>query len=223
MANILHKDVVAQLTELPQNIRKPLILCDADEVLLSFMNLFEKYLHAQGLYYAWRSYSLDGNILIKKNGEPLSKSTIRKLLLDFYSTNCEKLKPVPGASEALNRLSKKADVIILTNIWKKYKTIRQRQLNSYNLDYPVICNIGAKGPAVAWITQNRKSPIYFIDDSSKHHTSVAQHAPHVLRIHFIAECRLACLEKPAENANFRTDTWSSTRFVIERDLEQKEI
>ena len=221
MANPLHKDVTAQLRELPQNVRRPLILCDADEVLLCFMNLFEKYLHKKNLYFAWRSYSLDGNILTKINDEPLSKVMVHKLISDFYSTNCEKLEPVPGASEALKKLSEKADVIILTNIWKRYQTIRQHQLNSYNLNYPVICNIGAKGPTVAWIARNRKAPTYFIDDSSKHHTSVAHYAPSVLRIHFIAECRLACLEKPAEKANFRTDTWSSTSFIIERDLQEK--
>ena len=221
MAKLLHKDVSTQLIELPQNVRRPLILCDADEVLLCFMNLFEKYLHKQNLYFAWRSYSLDGNILKNHNDEPLSKDMVRNLLLDFYSTNCENLEPVPGASESLNRLSEKADIVILTNIWKLYKTIRQRQLNGYNLNYPVICNIGAKGPTVSWITKNRNAPTYFIDDSAKHHASVAHHAPDVLRIHFIAECRLAYLEKPAENANFRTDTWSSTSVVIERDLKQK--
>ena len=221
MTNLLHRDVVAQLNELSHNLSKPLILCDADEVLLCFMSPFEKYLHERNLYFVWRSYSLDGNILTKNNDEPLPKNKVSKLLLDFYSTNCEKLKPVPGASNALNKLSKKADIIILTNIWKKYKTIRQRQLNSYKIGYPVICNIGAKGPSVAWFSMNRKAPTYFIDDSSKHHTSVACHAPSVLRIHFIAEYRLAYLEEPAEDANFRTDTWSSTSFVIERDLDKK--
>ena len=221
MTNLLHKDVFTQLIELPQNVERPLILCDADEVLLCFMHLFEEFLHKQNLYFTWRNYSLDGNILKKNNDQPISKNMVRKLLLDFYSANCAKLEPVPRASESLNRLSEKADVIILTNIWKQYKTIRERQLNGYNLNYPVICNIGAKGPAVAWITKSRNAPAYFIDDSSKHHTSVAHHAPSVLRIHFIAECRLAYLEKPAENANFRTDTWSSASIIIERDLEQK--
>ncbi|MBT6829904.1 MAG: hypothetical protein HOA58_10325 [Rhodospirillaceae bacterium] len=216
-----HQDVARQLAELDHNPAKPLILCDADEVLLAFMAAFERFLHGQGLYYAWRSYALDGNVLERGSGIALAMPEGRRLIEGFYAGHADTLAPVAGASQALKRLAERADIVILTNLWQEHRAARQHQLASYGLDYPVISNDGSKGPPVAWFAARGEAPLYFIDDSPRHHTSVAEDAARAVRIHFIAERRLAGLLGPAEDSHYRVDTWPSARVVIERDLTAK--
>mgnify|MGYP003386390209 FL=1 len=62
---------------LGHNSARPLILCDADEVLLTFMAAFESFLRGRGFYYAWRSYALDGNILERGNDIVLDMVKVR--------------------------------------------------------------------------------------------------------------------------------------------------
>ena len=221
MTNSPHEDVAAQLAELDLNPAKPLILCDADEVLLGFMAAFEKFLHGRGLYYAWRSYALDGNILERESTNALAMPEVRRLIEEFYADHAATLAPVAGASPALKRLAARADIIILTNLWQKHRESRRRQLAGYGLPYPVISNNGPKGPAVAWLAAQGDAPLYFIDDSPRHHTSVARDAARAVRIHFVAERRLAGLLGPAEDSHYRVDTWPSAALVIERDLAAK--
>lgn len=206
---------------LGHNSARPLILCDADEVLLTFMAAFESFLRGRGFYYAWRSYALDGNILERGNNIVLDMVKVRELLEDFYADHANTLEPVSGAPEALKRLSTRADIVILTNLWRKYRLARQTQLASYGIPFPVVSNSGLKGPTVAWFAERSDAPLYFIDDSARHHSSVARHAAAAVRIHFIAERRLAGLVGPAEDCNYRVDSWASAQYVIERDLTAK--
>ena len=206
---------------LGHNSARPLILCDADEVLLTFMAAFESFLRGRGFYYAWRSYALDGNILERGNNIVLDMVKVRELLEDFYADHANTLEPVSGAPEALKRLSTRADIVILTNLWRKYRLARQTQLTSYGIPFPVVSNSGLKGPTVAWFAERSDAPLYFIDDSARHHSSVARHAAAAVRIHFIAERRLAGLVGPAEDCNYRVDSWASAQYVIERDLTAK--
>ena len=199
-------------------IRKPLILCDADEVLLRFMASFELFLHQRNLYYAWRSYALDGNILSKKDDTTISKSKINDLIDDFYSLHIDKIPIVSGASTALNALSRRATIIVITNIPKKFCEARQHQLNKYGIPYPVLCNSGPKGPLIASIAKTQKAPIYFLDDSSRHHASVKKEVSDVVRIQFIAEPRLAIMTERCKACDYRIDSWRSVQFVIEKSL-----
>ena len=66
-----------------------------------------------------------------------------------------------------------------------------------------------------------QTPLYFIDDSPRHHSSVARDAERAVRIHFVAERRLSGFLGPAADSHYRTDTWTSARQVIERDLAAK--
>ena len=210
----LHPDVSPQVARLKLDPGRPLILCDADEVLFSFMSAFERFLHRKGLVYVWRSYALDGNIQRRGGGETVTQSQIRRLLVEFYDAHAEDLSPVPGAAVALQALSQRASILVVTNIWLKHKAARGRALERHGLPYPVISNSGEKGPVVRWLAERVSAPVYFIDDSPRHHESVAAHAGRAVRIHFVAERRLAGLIGPAEHSHFRTDTWESAHAVI---------
>jgi len=221
MIDSIDGDVGIQLAALDLDPARPLILCDADEVLLTFLAAFERFLHGRGYYYLWRSYALGGNVRWRTDSSDVCKDQVRRLIEEFYADHAATLAPVAGAAEALKRLSARADIIVLTNLLREHLAARQRQLASYGVPYPVISNSGAKGPAVAWFAERLQAPLYFIDDSPRHHSSVARDAARAVRIHFVAERRLSGLIGPAADCHYRTDTWSSARHVIERDLAAK--
>ena len=221
MTNSIDGDVRIQLAVLDLDPAKPLILCDADEVLLAFLAAFERFLHGGGYYYLWRSYALDGNVRLRTDDSEIPKNQVRALIEEFYAGHTATLAPVAGAAEALKRLSARADIIVLTNLWREHLAARQRQLADQGVPYPVISNNGAKGPAVAWFAERLQAPLYFIDDSPRHHGSVARAAAQAVRIHFVAERRLSGLLGPAADCDYRTDTWPSARHVIEHDLAAK--
>lgn len=216
-----HPNVGDQLAMLDLDPAKPLILCDADEVLLAFMAAFERFLHSCGYYYMWRSYALDGNVRRRADGSEVSKGQVRGLIEEFYADHAATLAPVAGAAEALEQLSTRVGIIVLTNLWREHLEARQHQLAGHGLPYPVISNIGSKGPPVAWFAERLQTPLYFIDDSPRHHSSVARDAERAVRIHFVAERRLSGFLGPAADSHYRTDTWTSARQVIERDLAAK--
>lgn len=218
MRDLLHPNVAAQLDDLTVEPDRPTILCDADEVLFAFMMEFERFLHNQGYFYAWRSYALDGNVRRRPDGQPLTKPEVSALIEAFFRTSTEHLPAVPGAARALGALSRRARIFVLTNLKTQHVDARSRALSRHGLPYPLIANEGAKGPAVGWFAERVAAPLYFIDDSPRHHESVAQRADRTVRIHFVAERRLAGLLGPAEHAHYRTDTWASAHAVIDADL-----
>jgi hypothetical protein len=215
-----HPDLHPPLNRLPVDPKRPLILCDADEVLLTFMAAFERFLHGAGYYYIWRSYALDGNICARTDDGEVPPNQVRRLIREFYADHAHTLTPVAGAAEALAELAERATVLVLTNLWREHLEQRQRQLADHGLPYPVISNSGSKGPPVAWFAARHKAPIYFIDDSPRHMTSVARDAAGAVRIHFIAERRLSGFLRGAD-CHYRTDSWASARRVIARDLAAK--
>jgi len=216
----IHPDLVPQLNTIALEPSRPLILCDADEVLLAFMSAFERFLHGKDLYYLWRSYALDGNICARADDTELLPDAVRLLIHEFYANHAGTLAPVAGAAEALGKLGERANIMVLTNLWPEYLEFRQSQLNNHGLPYPVLSNTGSKGPPVAWFQARLKAPLYFIDDSPRHMTAVAEDATKAVRIHFIAERRLSGLIDGAD-CHYRTDSWASARRVIERDLALK--
>ena len=106
---------------------KPLIVCDADEVIFDFMYSFEKYLHAKSLYFNWKSYALEGNILNNKN-EALNKSQITDTINNFFMHETESMSLVEGAANSLKILSKQNSIIILSNIPFKFYEKRKMAL-----------------------------------------------------------------------------------------------
>ena len=216
-----HPDLHPQLDALALDPARPLILCDADEVLLTFMAAFERFLHGKEFYYLWRSYALDGNIRARGDDTELPPEAVRGLIREFYADHAGTLAPVAGAAEALGQLAGRANIIILTNLWREHLEFRQTQLTGHGIDYPVLSNTGSKGPPVAWFMRRIEAPLYFIDDSPRHMSAVARDAAEVVRIHFIAERRLSGLLGPAEDCHYRTDSWVSARRVIEGDLAAK--
>lgn len=187
---------------------RPLVICDCDEVLLHFAVPFRGYLAAvHDMDLRFDSFSLAGSIR-RRTGGGITQADVEPLLDGFFDTHLDTQYPAAGAVEALASLAEDADIIILTNVKDMIRTRRGAELARHGMPYEVICNRGPKGPPVAaLIAERRPTTTVFIDDLPPHHSSVAQHAPEVHRLHMVADPELRGLIPAAPDAHARIDDW----------------
>lgn len=214
----IHDAVMPQLDALDLQEGRPLVITDADEVLFLFVQGFEAYLEDNGFYLDLSSFALVGNIRRADTEEMAPVEDAKALLDGFFRDRTETMTPVPGAAEALAALAERAQVVVLSNLPDSSRGAREKALALAGMPYPVVANTGLKGPAVRHMADRVRAPVYFLDDIPHNHTSVAQAAPDVQRVHFIADPRLARLIGPAEHCHHRVDDWAEVRRLIEREL-----
>lgn len=186
---------------------RPLVICDADEVLVQFAAPFETFLTEQGFALSLDSFALSGNIR-RRDGSIVPGPAVTELVDAFFADRVEACTPVAGAVQALADLSRIADIQILSNVPASVRDRRAASLAGHGMAYPVMANAGGKGPAVAMLAKGRGHPVVFIDDMPPHHASVAKHAPQVHRLHLVADVRLRPLIVPAPAAHARIDDWA---------------
>lgn len=194
----------------------PLLLVDADEVLLQFVVALEIFLEQEGYELRLESFRLAGNLYNKKTQIAVTEQEISDLIRDFFDTSVDTLPAVPGAPESLRELSQHFDIKIVSNVPKHCRERRAANLASLGMSYPLIANKGDKGPIIEELTSNTEAPSVFIDDLPNQHTSVKKYAPDTLRIHFIADKRLQKLISKASDAHYRIDCWDElTEHLLE--------
>lgn len=212
-------EVADQLAGLDLDPARPLVISDADEVLFAFMAGLEAYLGGIGLYFDWSSFALTGNIRRRDDDEAVEAAAVRDILMGFFAGHTDSLAPVPGAAAALADLSARgAQVVVLSNVPRDQKAAREGALARHGMAYPLIANSGGKGAAVRALAARTRAGAVFIDDIPIHHAEVARAADAVMRLHFVADPRLARLLEPAEHCHHRIDTWPEARPVIARHL-----
>ena len=213
MSNMLSEEISNQIETLELDPDRPLVISDADEVLLQFMRQFEIYLDRNNMWIDLSSFRLQGNIKYKGSDEAVDM-TNRNIIDDFFAAETLNFSPVEGAAEALNALSKEAQIIILTNLPLAQKSERQINLSKHGMDYPVIVGSGLKGPAVKSLGEKINAPLFFLDDIPHNINSVAEYVPTSGRIHMIADPRLSKLIGAAEGASARIDQWQEAEAWI---------
>tara|TARA_A100001015_G_scaffold234414_1_gene265929 strand:+ start:3996 stop:4646 length:651 start_codon:yes stop_codon:yes gene_type:complete len=210
---MLSEEISNQIETLELDPVRPLVISDADEVLLQFMRQFEVYLDRNDMWIDLSSFRLQGNIKYKGSDEAVDM-TNRNIIDDFFAAETLNFSPVDGAAEALTALSKEAQVIILTNLPLAQKNERQINLSKHGMDYPVIVGSGLKGPAVKSLGDKINAPLFFLDDIPHNINSVAEYVPMSGRIHMIADPRLSKLIGAAEGASARIDQWHEAQNWI---------
>jgi hypothetical protein len=210
---MLSEEISNQIETLELDPDRPLVISDADEVLLQFMRQFEVYLDRNDMWIDLSSFRLQGNIKYKGSDEAVDM-TNRNIIDDFFAAETLNFSPVDGAAEALTALSKEAQVIILTNLPIAQKNERQINLSKHGMDYPVIVGSGLKGPAVKSLSDKIDAPLFFLDDIPHNINSVAEYVPISGRIHMIADPRLSKLIGAAEGASARIDQWHEAQNWI---------
>jgi hypothetical protein len=197
---------------------RPLLVTDCDEVLLHMVSHFADWLaEAHDLRF---DLSAPGfrEALRDPDGRPVEAERVWPLLDGFFSSEMHRQNAVPGAVEALARISDHAEIVILTNIGDEYEAGRVEQLERFGIRHRVLCNRGGKGrPVLELVEALGPSAAVFVDDLAVHHQSVATHAPQVWRLHMVAEPRLAAHTPPAPHAHARIDDWeAAVPWILER-------
>lgn len=213
--------VAEQLAALALTRGRPLVIVDADEVLFYFMRGLERFLETRNLYFDWASYALHGNIRQRQDDVPVAAEILHPLLQRFFAESTEDLEPVEGAAQALAALNETAQIVVLSNVPMPARAARVRALARHGMAYPLIANNGPKGPAVAALLRQSVAPAaVFVDDIPHNHTSVAELAATVHRLHYIADQRLAALLGPAPDCHHRAETWPDLQLHIQSLLTQ---
>ncbi|MGB0920905.1 MAG: hypothetical protein ACPG06_07720 [Alphaproteobacteria bacterium] len=203
---------LAALQDIPTH--RPIILSDADEVILTFVSAFEAFCETIGLQLSLDTLAITGNVTRMEDGTVLTAEEVSAALGRFFAEGSHHQSPVEGAIEGLNRLAEDATVIILTNIPFESRAVRQAAMESFGLHHPIIANSGGKGPAAQALTQGISAPSFFIDDLPPNHISVAKHAPHIECIHYVADERLNKLMPDAPDIALRAKSWAEIEAHI---------
>jgi hypothetical protein len=196
---------------------RPLLIVDADEVVLRFVDGFDKFLRAGGLFLDLTSYRLHGNVKRLDDKQVILDVEVTALL-DEFRRELDSLEFVEGADDTLRALMPRLDIVVLTNISPAQAGPRLRNLATLGLDLPLVANSGLKGPAVKALAARAGRPSFFIDDIPQNLASAADTAPDVLRIHLIGDERLKPLLPPAAQANLRAEHWRDAEAFISTKL-----
>ena len=192
----------------PRFIRqRPLLILDADGVLLEFVDAFERYASTKGMYLEMDSFHLHGNIYNQATGQVVDPVGVKALLDTFFIEAIDTLEPVPHAADVLDRLSKSVNIVVLSNVPKHARRGRAANLARHGIPYPVLSNKGEKGIKIKNLSEKVDKSVAFVDDLPPQLSSAARHAPHVHRIHMIAEQSISHLLDPAPDAHARIDNW----------------
>ncbi len=214
------KFALEQLKSLSLDSDRPVIISDADEVILHFSDILSEYLLGQGMYVNFKSYALEGNIKYTDTDIPVDSDLFGEIIEDYFENYVEKQPLVKDVSKHLENLSEFCDIIILTNIPHSFADRRRKKLIDSGLNYPMISSSGPKGPVMKAIKRITREELIFIDDISQHHKSVAKFVPDTLRIQYIANDHLNNIEEKSKYCHHRCRDWSHIEQVI-RDYLQR--
>ena len=96
----IEPQIMSQLEALTLDPHRPLIISDADEVLLKFMERVEVYLESIGLWIDLQNFGLTNNIKSRDTNEPVK---IPKLIDDFFAAETPHIEAADTARCAQTR------------------------------------------------------------------------------------------------------------------------
>lgn len=198
---------------------RPLLITDCDEVLLHMVVPFADWLdEVHHVHFDVDSGDFVNALRHKATGLALGHEEIWPLLRGFFATEMHRQYPIDGAIEAIHDIAKVADVVVLTNLNDEEREGRIRQLRDVGVEFPVYTNQGGKGPLLSRLVADYgATTTVFVDDLGHNHSSVAEHAPDVWRLHMVGEPRLAAKIPAHPHAHARIDDWASARqWIFER-------
>jgi hypothetical protein len=163
-------------------------------------------------------YQLEGSIFAAGSEVPVPFDDCLRLIDRFFDDETLNQQALPGAVDALARLSGLAQVMVLTNVPRHARDLRRRNLTALGMDYPMVENAGGKGRALFWMAAHAGAPAVFIDDSLKQHESAARRAPRVTRIHFVGASHLRRILPESPAAHHRVEDWAECEAAVRRAL-----
>ena len=210
----MQDETKAQIAALNLSPDKPLLIVDADEVLVQFIQPFTKYLNARDWEIHLTEYRLEYAIR-RAGGIVADEEETFELVHGFIDAETHRQPEVQGAATALRALSKQAQVVVLSNVPQRRYRDRLANLRGHGMDFALVANSGPKGPALLALTSGMRAPVAFVDDSPAQIESAAEHAAHIHRIHF-AGCPVIKKVLPdVKCANATPDDWSGVASHVD--------
>ncbi|HSV04236.1 MAG TPA: hypothetical protein VLI41_13645 [Phenylobacterium sp.] len=197
---------------------RPLVIVDVDEVLGLFLKGFGGFLAERGYDFRLDRFALFQNIYAGGAAEHLDLAAGRRLFDEFFAGHCAEIEPAPGAIEALNRLARRAEILILSNAPPQAERLRGAWLRKHGIGHPLVLNSGPKGPITAAIVAQTAQPTAFVDDLLPNLDSVAEHAPATATFQHVADERLRPLAPSAPERHPRIDDWGELAAAIEQAI-----
>ena len=196
-----------QISNLNIDPNLPLMIFDADEVLVHFAEPFATYIKKHNHRLHLTGYRLDNAIKKADTDEVADPDTAKDLVWGFINEETKSQPAAKGAPQALMKLQEYAQIIILSNVPHSVHDDRVANLKSLNMDYPLISNEGMKGPAVKEILRNHKAQSFFIDDNPYQVESVYNDNQQTVCVHF-SVCDLVKPYMPkAVGASIEPTSW----------------
>tara|TARA_Y100001968_G_C19214868_1_gene646650 strand:+ start:69 stop:719 length:651 start_codon:yes stop_codon:yes gene_type:complete len=196
-----------QISGLSLDPTLPLMIFDADEVLVHFAEPFANYLKKHNHRLHLTGYRLDNAIKIAETDDVADPDTAKDLVWGFINEETKSQPAAKGAPEALKKLQEYAQIIILSNVPHSVHDDRVFNLKSIDMNYPLISNEGMKGPAVKEILKNHKAVSFFIDDNPYQVESVYNDNQDTVCVHF-SVCDLVKPYMPkAVGASIEPTSW----------------
>lgn len=200
-------------------MNRPLLVSDCDEVLLHMVSHFAAWLEeVHNVEFRPESGDFANALTFRDSGETVPHAQVWDFLTGFFRTEMHRQTLVPGAVEALGTIGEVADIVILTNLGDEAHPWRVEQLARHGIHHEVVCNRGGKGePLRRLVERHGATRSLFVDDLPVHHASVARHSPDTVRLHMVADPRIAAVIGPAEHAHARIDEWAAaTPWILDR-------
>ncbi|MCO6186016.1 hypothetical protein [Rhizobium sp. L1K21] len=193
---------------------RPVIISDVDDVVLSFIDPFQRFLEANALRFLPRSFRLTGNIVRASNEEAIDELAVRKMLHDFFEAQADWQLPFDDAPATLELLAKDADVIFLTAMPPGFLNQRRALLDTLGFHYPLVATLEPKGLVAARIMGASPSKSVFIDDMAHNVISVGDHLPDCLLIHMPPDSPVHAMAPKADNGAVIARSWTEAKTHI---------
>ena len=214
----LAEDLRAACEGLAADPRRACVIVDVDEVLALFVQGFRAWLEARGYELRMETFRLFGAMYARGMEEPLEREAARGLFDRFFTDGCADLPVTPDAVDALARLARRAQVVILTAAPPQARSGRQAWLTAHALPYALVFSDGLKGASVRALQAAVGGPCAFVDDLLPNLDSVAVDAPEVARFQLVADPLLRAIAPSAPERHRRIDGWPELALAIEAAL-----
>lgn len=210
-------ETAQQVAALALQPDRPLVVVDADEVLVHFALPFGSWLERRDWRFGLHEYQLD-RAISRADGSNATALETHHLIMDFIADQTLHQPATAGAAATLASIARQAQIVVLTNVPLPQREHRQINLAGHAMAYPVIVNEGPKGPALAEFACRVTAPIAFIDDNPGQIDSAAVHAPHILRFQFTGCDLVRAVLPPANSASLRPQNWTELQNELSNFL-----
>jgi hypothetical protein len=211
-------DVSGEIIKAFAESSRPLVVCDVDEVVLEFLDPFDRYLNSVEHRLHPDSFRLHGNIRSISAGIAASDDQVEEMQEAFFASQHKWQTPAPDVVDVLKRLAVDADIVFLTAMPPRHHDVRRTVLDMHGLTYPMIATEEPKGPVVASLIGGRDVRSVFIDDILRNHGSVRDSAPDCLLIHLMVNAVFRKMLPKAEEHIVVAEDWADAERVIRERL-----